>query len=111
MNNQRNLIATEKATAESKKAPSSLSISVGEPLGLSSNQCQNSGYSQAGSTYLCISRSGKILFELLIEHLHHTRILHAVHDLVRGLLPLFLAQIVSLDDLRRGQMTFRCQPC
>ena len=62
-------------------------------------------------TDLCVSRCCEILFELFVKHFHHTRILHAVHNLVGSFLSFLLTHILSFDDLRRSEVAFSCQPC
>ena len=63
------------------------------------------------TTNLCVPRCCEILFELLVQHFHHTRILHAVHNLVGSFLSFFLTQVLAFDDLRRSEVAFSCQPC
>lgn len=61
-------------------------------------------------TYLRIPSRFQILFELLVELLHHARRLHAIYNLDGRLFLLLLAHIRSLDDLCRGKLTIFSQP-
>ena len=61
-------------------------------------------------TCLCVSRSRKILLELLVQHFHHTRFLHAVHNLVGSFLSFLLSHIISFNNLSGCEVAFTCQP-